>query len=370
MGPSPGRVVTGTFFGNNDPTNAYLSECIYHTTIFVHVDLSTAHGLGSANHNGPAPSVSTRSFDRRARSPKSSSAGAACPNTSSRDQRALAGSIEPIQFYSCFISYSTADQEFASRLNKDFEAAGIRCWKWDHDARIRSKPPGRDRPSDSHEREACTNREESSLKSPAVNREIERAIVQEDERLKLKGKGGKEIDADVLFPVTLDRYIFGKWKHERKVDVTKKVIADAKGWDSDAGIYAKVRDKLIRDLKAEASAGLSRASHTRWSTKKASLAPSPAAHAVDRCGLPRRLGLHSFEAYSCDAGRRTLLPESGRTFAGDRCVTLLSRSDFGLPRPISHERFNVAEYRIGCLDCRLRSLHFFNGQVSEFVVGF
>jgi hypothetical protein len=55
-----------------------------------------------------------------------------------------------------------------------------------------------------------------------------------------------------LFPVTLDAYIFTKWKHERKVDVTKKVIADAKGWDSDAGIYAKVRDKLIRDLKAEA----------------------------------------------------------------------------------------------------------------------
>jgi hypothetical protein len=37
--------------------------------------------------------------------------------------------------------------------------------------------------------------------------------------------------------------------------VTKKVIADARGWDTKRGVYKKVLDRLIRDLKAEDSAG-------------------------------------------------------------------------------------------------------------------
>src|SRR5208337_248617 len=34
----------------------------------------------------------------------------------------------PIEFYSCFISYSTHDQEFAKRLHADLQAKGVRCW--------------------------------------------------------------------------------------------------------------------------------------------------------------------------------------------------------------------------------------------------
>jgi hypothetical protein len=35
--------------------------------------------------------------------------------------KALVGAMEPIQFYSCFISYSTKDQEFADRLYADLQ---------------------------------------------------------------------------------------------------------------------------------------------------------------------------------------------------------------------------------------------------------
>jgi hypothetical protein len=43
----------------------------------------------------------------------------------------LAGSIgmlEPIQFYSCFISYSTKDQDFAERLYSRMRDKGLRVW--------------------------------------------------------------------------------------------------------------------------------------------------------------------------------------------------------------------------------------------------
>ena len=39
----------------------------------------------------------------------------------------------PIEFYSCFISYSTQDQEFADRLYADLQAKGVRCWFAPHD---------------------------------------------------------------------------------------------------------------------------------------------------------------------------------------------------------------------------------------------
>src|SRR5689334_4754005 len=35
---------------------------------------------------------------------------------------------QAIEFYSCFISYSTKDQLFAERLHADLQAKGVRCW--------------------------------------------------------------------------------------------------------------------------------------------------------------------------------------------------------------------------------------------------
>jgi hypothetical protein len=39
----------------------------------------------------------------------------------------------PIEYYSCFISYSTKDQEFADRLYADLQAKGERYWFAPHD---------------------------------------------------------------------------------------------------------------------------------------------------------------------------------------------------------------------------------------------
>ena len=41
--------------------------------------------------------------------------------------------VGPIQFYSCFISYSTANQDFADRLYADLQNNGVRCWFAPHD---------------------------------------------------------------------------------------------------------------------------------------------------------------------------------------------------------------------------------------------
>ncbi len=92
---------------------------------------------------------------------------------------------------------------------------------------------------------------ESSLRSPAVGREIERALQEEDRRLLGKQAGTFEGDTNVLFPVRVDDYIFDEWQHGRKADVISKVVADARSWNKAPREYTEIRDKLIKDLKQE-----------------------------------------------------------------------------------------------------------------------
>ena len=150
----------------------------------------------------------------------------------------------------CFISYSTNDEPFATKLRGDFEAAGIQCWKWNEDARTGDSLWAEIDTAIREHGKMVLIASESSLRSPAVLREIERAIREEDERHKRKLAGDFHGDVSVLFPVRLDDYIFADWNHELKVDVTKRVIADARGWDSDPPLYKEILQRLIRHLKS------------------------------------------------------------------------------------------------------------------------
>jgi hypothetical protein len=82
---------------------------------------------------------------------------------------------------------------------------------------------------------------EDSLTSPAVLREIERALQREDREKK-----------NVLFPIRIDDYVFEGWDHERKADVVKKVVGDFRNWKGPDS-YAKALERLLRDLRSEDS---------------------------------------------------------------------------------------------------------------------
>ena len=69
--------------------------------------------------------------------PKSFLQGVGVPENFIAFIKSLRGT--PIQFYSCFISYSFADQEFAQRLYTDLQASGVRCWFAGHNMRSGKK---------------------------------------------------------------------------------------------------------------------------------------------------------------------------------------------------------------------------------------
>ena len=125
----------------------------------------------------------------------------------------------PIRFESCFISYSTGDMEFCRRLRLEMLERGINAWLFDEDAQWGKSMWGEiDKSIRVHDRVVvvCSER---SLQSAPVLREIERALRRED----AEGK-------DVLFPIRIDDYIFTKWQHPRKDDVTSKIVGDFTGW--------------------------------------------------------------------------------------------------------------------------------------------
>ena len=88
-------------------------------TNFAEVDLSTAKGLETIKHNGPSTIGIDTIYKSHGKIPEAFLRGCGVPD----EFIAYIGSMvgRPIEFYSCFISYSTKDQEFAERLYNDLQ---------------------------------------------------------------------------------------------------------------------------------------------------------------------------------------------------------------------------------------------------------
>ena len=123
-----GAIVTATNFRDAYLSGANLDGAACYQLILADVDLSDVKRLDSISHRGP----STIGIDTILRSggkiPDDFLRGCGVPEYLIENQKALIGSLEPIQFYSCFISYSTMDEEFAKRLHSKMREAGLRVW--------------------------------------------------------------------------------------------------------------------------------------------------------------------------------------------------------------------------------------------------
>ena len=143
-----------------------------------------------------------------------------------------------IEYYSCFISYSHRDDDFAKRLHNDLQAKGVRCWFAPHDMKIGDKiRPTIDDSIRLHDK-LLLILSEHSVQSDWVEHEVEHALDLEGERKKTG-----------LFPVRIDDAIMesktgwaGNVKRQRHIgDFTEWKQHDA---------YQTAFDLLLRDLKA------------------------------------------------------------------------------------------------------------------------
>src|SRR5690606_638376 len=138
------------------------------------------------------------------------------------------------QFYSCFISYSSKDDEFVRRLHADLQDRGIRCWFAPEDMKIGDRIRTRiDEVIRLHEKLLLVL-SENSINSDWVEKEVEPAFEREREA---KGTG--------LFPVRLDDAVMES-KTGWAADIKRsRHIGDFRNWKDHDG-YRKAFERLLR----------------------------------------------------------------------------------------------------------------------------
>jgi len=112
-------------------TGTNLTTTVLCETVFAAVNLTQSVGLESCNHLAPSI-LDHRTLLNSKQLPLVFLRGVGLPDRLIEYLPSLMDA-GPIQFYSCFISYSTQNQDFADRLHADLQANGVRCWFAPHD---------------------------------------------------------------------------------------------------------------------------------------------------------------------------------------------------------------------------------------------
>jgi uncharacterized protein YjbI with pentapeptide repeats len=118
------------FIGTN-LRGADLSEALIEATVFGNADLSEAKGLHTCKHVGPSTIGIDTIYRSKGKIPVRFLRGAGVSEALIESMKKLPD-LEH-EYFSCFISYSSADQDFAERLHADLQDKGVRCWFAPHD---------------------------------------------------------------------------------------------------------------------------------------------------------------------------------------------------------------------------------------------
>jgi uncharacterized protein YjbI with pentapeptide repeats len=121
-----------------DLFGADISEAQFAQTIISDVDLSTSKNLETIRHSGSS-TIDHRTLQRSGgRLPLTFPRGVGLPEKLINYLPSLLD--QEIQHYSCFISYSSKDDEFVRRLHADLQSNGVRCCWFDaEDMKIGAK---------------------------------------------------------------------------------------------------------------------------------------------------------------------------------------------------------------------------------------
>jgi hypothetical protein len=204
------------------------------------IDLSKTINLDSVSHSGPSSIDIQTIYKSHGDIPDIFLRGCGLPEAFIVQIPALVAAIKPIQFYSCFISYSSKDEEFVKRLYADLQSESVRCWFAPEDLKIGEKFRVRIDESIRLYDKLLLVLSENSVASEWVEKEVETAFEKEREQKKT-----------VLFPVRLDDAVMDI-KTGWAADIRKsRHIGDFRDWKNHDS-YRKAFERLMRDLKAEA----------------------------------------------------------------------------------------------------------------------
>jgi len=241
-------------------TNAYLFASVLHDTnlkdtiligvhlshtVFANVDISCAKDLDAVRNFGPSPIGIDTLYASNGKIPESFLRDAGVPE----DVIELARSLRcgpPIQWHSCFISYSTKDEDFARRLHSRMREANMRAWFAPEDLQGGKKLHEQLFEAIQYHDRLLLVLSQASIQSEWVMTEIRKA--REVERRERRRK---------LFPVRLvDFNALRDWTcfdadsgKDLAVELREYFIPDFSAWKSHDS-FEKAFSRLQADLKA------------------------------------------------------------------------------------------------------------------------
>lgn len=221
-------------------SGANVTEAVLLETLFADVDLANVIGLEACKHGGPSI-IDHRTLQKSGPLPLAFLRGVGLPDALIEYLPSLLN--QPIQLYSCFISYSAKDQEFADRLHADLQNRGVRCWFAPHDLPIGAKTWDAIDEAIRLRDKLLLILSEHSIKSGWVEDEVSKAFAEERRR-----------DQTVLFPIRLDDAVMDTdeaWAVKLR---DQRNIGDLRHWkEHDA--YAKSFARVLRDLTVKKAGG-------------------------------------------------------------------------------------------------------------------
>lgn len=234
----------GVSFNGTKLSGADVSDASVKSTTFGSIDLTSLKGLESLRHEGPSSIGIDTIFESRGDIPEVFLRGADVPDALIAYINSMARTT--IEFHSCFISYSTQDQDFANRLHSDLQYKGVRLWFAPHDIQGGKKVHEQIDEAIRHYDRLLLILSENSMKSTWVKAEIDNAVFKE------RNEGRR-----VLFPISI--VPFGevkKWQNfnpDLGMDLAKEIreyfIPDFSQW-KEHDSYIQAFERLLRDLKA------------------------------------------------------------------------------------------------------------------------
>jgi hypothetical protein len=231
--------------GNAHLGGAKVDRCLCYATRFTNVDLSQTEGLESIEHHGPSTVGIDTIIKSAGKIPEAFLRGCGVPDVWIANIPALLGAMQPIQFYSCFISYSHKDGDFARRLHGRMVQAGLRVWYAPEDIQGGKMIHDQlDHAIQVHDRLLLVL-SVNSMGSQWVETEIVRAL-----------EAGRREGRQKLFPIRLvDMEAVQAWRcpdPDTGADLAREIrkfhIPDFSGW-KDHDPFEAAFAKLLRDLK-------------------------------------------------------------------------------------------------------------------------
>ncbi len=215
--------------------NTNLTAATVYWTTFTHIDFRTIKGLEAIYHDGPSTISIDSIYLSQGQIPAAFLRGVGIPDQLITYIRSLVQT--PIEYHSCFISYSSKDENFAERLYNDLQSSGIRCWFAREDMKTGDRILSHIEESIRLHEKLLLVLSEHSIQSEWVGREVELALAKE-----------ARTHLTVLFPIRLDDAIQRALSDWPAFIQNSLQIADFSRWREE-GAYQAAFQRILDDLK-------------------------------------------------------------------------------------------------------------------------